>query len=61
MPTEMTSTEALAFARAYDAVDRALSFPDDVRERAENAYLGFNVFGHAVPRRISGRISRHIP
>ena len=24
MPTEMTSTEALAFARAYDAVDRAL-------------------------------------
>jgi len=56
MPTEMTSGDALAFARALYAVDRALEYPDDVKRRAENAYLGFKrlgMQGYGVSRDIS--------
>jgi hypothetical protein len=45
MPTEMTSAEALAYAHAHAAVERALGFPDDVRERADNALAGFKRLG----------------
>jgi hypothetical protein len=59
MPTEMTSTEALNFALAYDAVDRALSFPDDVKQRADNAFAGFRRLG-MQPHGISPGVSRDI-
>jgi hypothetical protein len=63
MPTEMTSTEALAFAHAYDAINRALSFPDDVRERAENALIGFRRLGmqsHGMYPGVSRDISHDV-
>jgi hypothetical protein len=41
MPTEKTSTEALAFAEAHYAVDRALGASEETKEAAFNAFLGF--------------------
>ena len=59
MPTEMTSTEALAFARAYDAVNRALEHPGDVKQRADNALAGFKRLG-MQPSSMSYGVSRDI-
>jgi hypothetical protein len=63
MPTEMTGTEALAFARAYDAVDRALNSSAATRECADNALLGFKRLGmqsHGVSPGVFRDISHDI-
>jgi hypothetical protein len=59
----MTSSEALAFHEAYVTVDRALSFDDETRERANNALLGFKRLGmqsHGAYPGVSRDISHDI-
>ncbi len=41
----MTSEDALAFARAHDAVGRALNLTDETRWAAHDAFLGFQRLG----------------